>query len=201
MGSVINRFRKQQQQQEEVLAEAEKYLTFIIDEKYYAFPISDVKEIIEVQEITEVPEFPYYVKGVINLRNVIIPVISVRMRFHKPETEFTDRTCIVILTLDGVDAGFLVDTVEEVVDLEKRDITPVPDIMTGNHVRFIDNVGRTGKKIIMLLNGKKMLTNEQNELFDFQAAIEKQNQEDNTDAVLESLQEDNAGIVPDSAEE
>ncbi|MFT3952418.1 MAG: chemotaxis protein CheW [Oscillospiraceae bacterium] len=186
MSNILNRFK----QQEEIVVTTEKFLSFLIGERHYAFPISEVQEIVEVQEITDVPEFPYYVKGVINLRGVIIPVISVRMRFNKPEIEFDDRTCIIVLRTEGVEAGFIVDTVEEVIDLDKKDISPVPDIMTGTHTRFIDNVGKIGKKIVMLLSAKRMLTSDEIKSFDVNAAVTKQSKLDNTDKVLTQLESD-----------
>ena len=105
-----------------------KYLTFLIQDKYYAFPIRDVKEIIEVQEITAVPEVPNYCKGIINLRGAIIPIVDVRLRFKLKEAEYTERTCIVVVMIGDVLIGFVVDTVDEVVDIDDENISPAPAI-------------------------------------------------------------------------
>lgn len=159
--SIIDRFATE----EEIDYQYGKYLSFMIDKCYYAFPIRDVREIIEVQEITEVPEFPHYSKGVINLRGTIIPVIDVRLRFHKLEAEYNERTCIVVVSIDKLLVGFIVDIVDEVVEIGDESIAPPPAITSDRHTRFISNVGRVGSKIIMILDSKKMLDEDDIEVF------------------------------------
>lgn len=145
---------------------SEKYLTFFIDKQYYAYSIKDVKEIIEIQEITPVPEFPDYAKGVINLRGTVIPVIDVRLRFNKDSVPYNERTCIIILNIKDIEVGFVVDTVDEVMNIEKSNIVPVPKLKAdGNTRRFIDNMGKAENKIIMLLNAEKMLTDDEIEAY------------------------------------
>ena len=111
MSSILNRF---DEKEEDVNLDTEKYLTFLIDKQYYAYPIKDVREIIEMQPITEIPEFPSYAKGIIDLRNKVVPIIDVRLRFYKPEIEYTERTCIIVLDIKDIQIGFIVDTVDEV---------------------------------------------------------------------------------------
>jgi len=134
-----------------------KYLTFLIQNKYYAFPIRDVKEIIEVQEITAVPEVPNYCKGIINLRGAIIPIVDVRLRFKLSEAEYTERTCIVVVMIGDVLIGFVVDTVDEVVDIDDENISPAPAIRADGSSKYITGVGKIDGKIIMLLDANKLL--------------------------------------------
>lgn len=159
--SIIDRFAEE----EEIDYQYGKYLSFVIDKHYYAYPISDVREIIEVQEITEVPEFPPYSKGVINLRGTIIPVIDVRLRFHKPEADYNDRTCIVVVSIESLLIGFIVDVVDEVVDIEDENLEPAPAITTDRRTKFIRNVGKVGSKIVMILDAKKMLDEDDMQTF------------------------------------
>lgn len=162
MSNILNRFNKTE---EEELSEAnetsEKYLSFFIDKQFYAFHIHDVVEIIEMQEITPVPEFPDYAKGIINLRGTLIPVIDVRLRFSKTEADYNERTCIIILNLKDMQVGFIVDTVDEVIDIEKKEITEVPKLSDRGAKRFLEGVGKIQKKIVMLVNAQKMLSDEE----------------------------------------
>ncbi len=163
MSDILNRFNKHRDEEElnEVNDTSEKYLTFLIDKQFYAFRVNDVVEIIEMQEITPVPEFPDYAKGIINLRGTLIPIIDVRLRFCKMEMDYNERTCIIILNLKNIEVGFIVDTVDEVIDIDKSNISGVPNISGPISRRFIDGVGKLPKKIVMLLNAQKMLNDEE----------------------------------------
>lgn len=159
---ILNRFNKQSEDESsEINDTIEKYLTFIIEKQFYAFHVNDVVEIIEMQEITPVPEFPDYAKGIINLRGLLIPIIDVRLRFCKMEMDYNERTCIIILNLKNTEVGFIVDTVDEVIDIDKSDISGVPNISGPISRRFIEGVGKLPKKIVMLLNAQKMLSDEE----------------------------------------
>ena len=159
---ILNRFNKQSEDESsEINNTSEKYLTFIIERQFYAFHVNDVVEIIEMQDITPVPEFPDYAKGIINLRGQLIPIIDVRLRFCKMEMDYNERTCIIILNLKNIEVGFIVDTVDEVLDIDKSDISGVPNISSPISRRFIEGVGKLPKKIVMLLNAQKMLSDEE----------------------------------------
>ena len=157
MANILDRFNTE----EEVDMQSNKYLTFLIDRQYYAFTIKDVIEIIEVQAVTPVPEFPAYVKGIINLRGRIIPIIDVRLRFHKEEAEYTERTCIIVVNITGIDIGFIVDTVDEVIDLEDENISGPPMITSDRSTKYIIGVGKVENRIILLLDANKMLNEEE----------------------------------------
>lgn len=157
MASILKRFNVE----EEVDLEAKKYLTFLIDKQFYAFPIRDVLSIIEVQEVIAVPEFPSYVKGIINLRGQIIPIIDVRLRFRKEEAAYTERTCFIVVTINDVNIGFVVDTVDEVIGIEDENISPPPAMATDGAARYLMGVGKIEGKIVLLLDAKKMLNDDE----------------------------------------
>ena len=119
-----------------------KYLTFLVADVDYGIEISYVVEIISVQEITLVPHTHAYVKGIINLRGTVVPVIDMGMRFGQGEIEYTDKTCIIVLSMDEMSVGILVDGVQDVSDIEDENIQ-VPPTATGNSMKnnFIKAVG------------------------------------------------------------
>lgn len=162
MSNILNRFNNQDiEELDEIDITSEKYLTFIIDKQFYAFHVNDVVEIIEMQEITPVPEFPEYAKGIINLRGLLIPIIDVRLRFCKNEVDYNERTCIIILNIKEIQVGFIVDTVDEVIDIDKTNISDVPNMSDIRSRRFIEGVGKISKKIVMLLNAQKMFSDDE----------------------------------------
>jgi purine-binding chemotaxis protein CheW len=118
-----------------VRAEAGKYLTFILGSESYGIAVLKIREIIRIVNITAVPQMPDYVKGVINLRGKIIPVIDLRLKFGIPKAEMTERTCIIVVQVDlhsGVKSqmGLVVDGVEEVTHIASVDIEETPDFGT-----------------------------------------------------------------------
>lgn len=162
MSNILNRFNEKADEQfDELNSTSEKYLTFLIDKQFYAFHINDVVEIIEMMEITPVPEFPDYAKGIINLRGILIPIIDVRLRFSKNEMDYNERTCIIILNLKGIQVGFIVDTVDEVIDIDKANISGVPKLSDTKTRKYIEGVGKLTNKIVMLVNAQKMLNDEE----------------------------------------
>ena len=108
-----------------------KFLTFTLGSDAYGLEIKYVTEIIGVQEITEVPELPEYIRGIINLRGKIIPVIDVRLRFKKTFREYNDRTCIVVVDIKDISVGLIVDAVSEVISIQDQDIVPPPNLNKG----------------------------------------------------------------------
>ena len=141
---------------------ADKYLSFLIGELRYAFPIKSVREIIGIRSIIPVPEFPEYAKGIINIRGDVIPVIDMHLRFHQPETVHTAHTCIIIINYDDASSiGFIVDNVSDVAALPPEKISPSPRIAAKNNVSFVLGVGKDDDgSMIMLLDVDKLLTKE-----------------------------------------
>ena len=138
---------------------ADKYLTFIINGRNYAFSIENVKEIIGVQSIMPVPEFPEYAKGIINVRGDVIPVIDIRLRFKIAPQEYNERTCIIIASCLGRSVGFIVDTVSSVMDIPSECISGAPRI-SSDAAPYITGVGKLNDKLIMILDSERLLTDE-----------------------------------------
>jgi purine-binding chemotaxis protein CheW len=139
----------------------EKYLTFSIGSETYGFEIKYVTEIIGIQEITEIPELPHYVKGIINLRGKIIPVMDVRLRFKKEARAYNDRTCIVVIDIQDSSIGLVVDHVSEVMRIPAENIAPPPAAKTGFHNRYIKGIGKVGVEVKLLLDCDKLLNDEE----------------------------------------
>ncbi|NMM62310.1 purine-binding chemotaxis protein CheW [Clostridium sp. P21] len=138
-----------------------RFLTFSVGKESYGIEIKYVKEIIGIQEITEVPELPDYVKGIINLRGKIIPVMDVRLRFKKEPKEYNDRTCIIVIDVDEISIGLIVDNVSEVLTIEEENIVPPPDLKTGFHNRYVKGIGKVGSEVKLLLDCDKVLSDDE----------------------------------------
>ena len=130
-----------------------KYLTFLVEDVGYGIEISYVVEIISVQDITLVPHTHAYVKGIINLRGTVVPVIDMGMRFGGAEVVYTEQTCIIVLSMDDMSVGILVDGVQDVTDIEDSNIQDPPKT-TGNAVKnhFIKAVGVSGGDVKQLID-------------------------------------------------
>ncbi len=138
-----------------------KYLTFILGEEEYGIGIMSVKEIIGMMAVTSVPKTPPFVKGVINLRGKVIPVIDLRLKFDMPEAEQTTETCVIVVEVDGTMMGVVVDTVQEVLDIEEDDIEDPPRFGTAINTDFILGMGKIGDKVKILLDISQVLTSEE----------------------------------------
>ncbi len=137
-----------------------KYLIFKLGNELYGMEIRYITEIIGLQPITEVPEMPDYVKGITNLRGKIIPVMDARLRFKKPEREYDDRTCIIVLDTNDISIGLIVDGVSEVLAIQDDDIAAPPEI-SKNGNRYIKGIGKAGGSVKLLLDCQKLLTDEE----------------------------------------
>jgi purine-binding chemotaxis protein CheW len=142
--------------------QANKYLFFRIGKESYGIGIKHIIEIIELQPISMVPDMPGYVRGVINLRGKVIPVIDLRLRFGIDEREYDDRTCIVVNEIDKVLIGFIVDTVEEVMEIPESGIEPPPAFKTSSGKdRYISGLGKVGEAVKILLDVEKIVKEEE----------------------------------------
>ncbi len=138
-----------------------KYLTFVLGNEEYGIEILKIREIIGIVDITAVPQTPHYVKGVINLRGKIIPVIDLRLKFGMEEAEYTRETCIIVLDVKGILMGVIVDTVKEVVDINAENIEPPPKLGVGIDTEFILGMGKVKESVKILLNVEKILSIEE----------------------------------------
>ncbi|QHQ63357.1 chemotaxis protein CheW [Anaerocolumna sedimenticola] len=133
-----------------------KFLTFSMESKMYGIDVRYVTEIIGIQPITEVPELPGYIKGIINLRGKIIPVMDVRLRFKMPFKEYNDRTCIIVIDIDGTCIGLIVDSVTEILSIPEDEIVDPPEVnKTGNN--YIKCIGKVGNEMKLILDCYKLL--------------------------------------------
>lgn len=139
----------------------DKYLTFSLNKEHYGLEVRYVTEIIGMQLITEVPELPPYIKGIINLRGKIIPVMDVRLRFRKEPRDYTDRTCIIVVDIRGIAVGLIVDSVVEVLTIPQSEVVPPPDPSTGFSNRYIRGVGKVGNDVKLLLDCEKLLNDDE----------------------------------------
>ncbi|MFW5662232.1 MAG: chemotaxis protein CheW [Bacteroidota bacterium] len=140
----------------------DKYLTFTIAKEGYGIEIRHVLEIIGIQEITALPDMPGFVKGVINLRGKVIPIIDMRLRIHLPEQEYNDRTCIIVVHFGESQFGLIVDAVSEVIDIPVENIDKPPK---SEKAKYISGIAKTGDQVKIIVNIEKILTEEQlNEL-------------------------------------
>lgn len=114
-----------------------KVMTFNIGEQVYGIEIQYVTEIIGVQHVTKVPHVPDYIKGIINVRSKVVPIIDIRTRFGKPEIPYTSRTCIITLTFNDISVGIIVDSVADVEDIHTGDISATPQNKNVNENDFI----------------------------------------------------------------
>ncbi len=138
----------------------DKFLTFVLNKEEYGIEIRHVTEIIGIQNITEVPDMPPYIKGVINLRGKVIPVMDVRLRFSMEERPYDDRTCIVVINIDGQSVGLIVDRVSEVLDIPGSDVEPPPKVKRGESSRFIEGMGKIDDQVKILLNAHQLMFEE-----------------------------------------
>ena len=150
-------------------AEAEKkesptyegqFLTFTLNSEEYGIEILKVREIIGVMDITTVPQTPEFMKGVINLRGTVIPVVDLRLKFSMPEEEHTQETCVIVVETNSSQVGIMVDSVSEVLNIQNGEIEETPSFGQGIDTDFIMGLGKVKERIIILLNIEQILSSE-----------------------------------------
>lgn len=140
-----------------------KYLTFTLGKEVYGIEVKYVTEIIGIQGITELPELSDYIRGIINLRGKIIPVMDVRLRFKKEFREYNDRTCIIVVDIEDLSIGLIVDSVSEVLTIEEENIVEPPRMGKEPQNRYIKNIGKVGNDVKLLLDCEKLFSEEEME--------------------------------------
>lgn len=145
------------------MTQQNKYVTFRSGKEYFGLKIEYVNEIVVYQEITQVPETPEYIKGLINLRGKIIPVIDVRTRFKMEPVEYNDRTCIIVVRLQEMVIGLIVEQIAEVVEILPEDILDPP--VLGKEEKSVENryvygIGQVGDSVKLLIDPEKLLKDE-----------------------------------------
>ena len=135
-----------------------KYLTFVLGNESYGIGIEYVTEIIGILPITEVPELPVFIRGIVNLRGRIIPVMDMRLRFKKDFVDYNERTCIIVVDIRENSVGLIVDQVSEVTNITDEDIVDQPMLSSGVTNQYIKSIGKVGSDVKLLLDCDKLLT-------------------------------------------
>ena len=145
--------------------ENHQYLTFKLDDEVFALGIDKVREVLDYTSVTKVPQTPDFMRGVINLRGSVVPVVDMRLKFGMAKTEKTVNTCIIIveINLEGETTvlGALADSVQEVLDLEPQQIEPAPKIGTKLRTDFIRGMGKRDEQFIIILDIDKVFSSEE----------------------------------------
>ena len=143
--------------QDHCLAKEGKYLTFALGKEVYGIEILKVREIIGLMSITSLPQMPKYMRGIINLRGKIIPVIDLRLKFGMPSIDMSSETCIIVVNLNDVLIGVVIDKVNEVLDIKQENIEPSPNFGLDLHTDYILGIGKVGDSTKILLNINRVL--------------------------------------------
>ncbi len=147
------------------ISHASQYLTFRLGDEVFALDISQVREVLDYSTVTRVPRTPDFMRGVINLRGSVVPVVDMRLKFGMPKTERTINTCIIIVEIksgeENVLLGALADSVQEVIEIEPESIEPPPRIGTGLKVDFIKGMGKRGEKFLIILDIDRVFSMEE----------------------------------------
>lgn len=144
------------------ITETTQYLTFKLDSEIFALDISQVREVLDYTTTTKVPRTPDFMRGVINLRGSVVPVVDMRLKFAMPPTEKTVNTCVIIVEInvdnERIVLGALADSVQEVIDLEPGSIEPAPRIGTRLRTDFIKGMGKRAEQFIIILDIEKVFS-------------------------------------------
>lgn len=140
-----------------------QFLTFGIEKETYAIDLLNVMEIIRLIQITPIPETFPFIKGIINLRGKIIPVMDVRMRFNIAEKAYEDRTCIIVVNIKGLEMGLIVDHVSEVLEIPESQTDAMPSVSKTASQRFVRGIGKTDGGVKIILDLDKLLFDEEME--------------------------------------
>lgn len=133
-----------------------KYLVFSVEEDY-ALELSKIVEIIEYRSVTKVPETPAYIAGVMNLHGSVLPVIDMRKRFHKPDATVVTRRCIVVIRYEDMRLGLIVDTVTDLIDIDKSTISPPPQVGKDYSHVFIKAIGVCSDKMVLIIDADTLV--------------------------------------------
>ncbi|MCM1185742.1 MAG: chemotaxis protein CheW [Lachnoclostridium sp.] len=139
-----------------------KYMTFKSGKEFFGLEIQYVNEIIQLQTITAIPETEDYIKGLINLRGKVIPVVDVRLRFKQPPFEYNDRTCIIVISVKSMMVGLIVEQIAEVVEIREENILPPPTFGRVDKIqnKYVYGIGKVGDAVKLLLDPDKLLNDE-----------------------------------------
>jgi purine-binding chemotaxis protein CheW len=134
-----------------------KVIAFRLKDEEYALPVQYVRSIEKIQHITRVPRTAHYVKGVINLRGVVTPIIDLRERFGFPSVPYSEQTRIIIVSIEDMEVGLIVDAANDVLDIPASSVEPPPEAIGAVEADYIHGVAKVGRRLLILLNLEKVL--------------------------------------------
>ncbi len=150
--------RENQLETEITIQRGGKFLTFFLEKEEYGLEILKVREIIGMMDITPVPRTPEFIRGVINLRGKVIPIVDLRSKFSMEQIEQTDETCMIVVQAAGIQMGIVVDKVSEVLDIASEDIEDAPSFGTEVNTDYILGIGKSQGRVKLLLDIDKVLS-------------------------------------------
>jgi purine-binding chemotaxis protein CheW len=142
----------------------DRYLTFRLGDEDYGIEIQYVTEIVGILKISVIPDMPEFIRGVINLRGKVIPVMGVRERFHMPHRDYDERTCVIVVRMGETSVGLLVDTVKEVINIPAANVSEPPRVARAESARYFKGIGRVGEDVKLLIDVDKLLHEEDHQL-------------------------------------
>lgn len=145
----------------EYLTSDVKVIVFQLKNKEYGIPVQQVRSIEKIQHITRVPRTASFIKGVINLRGVVTPILDLRKRFGLEEIRYTESTRMIIVTINEIEVGLIVDAANDVLDIENKLIEPAPEVVGSIEVEYIQGVAKLDKRLIIMLDLKSVLDSEE----------------------------------------
>jgi purine-binding chemotaxis protein CheW len=147
-------------EQKEIVGEV-KVIVFRLKDEEYGVEVNQVRSIEKLEHITRVPRTPKFVKGVINLRGVVTPIIDLRSRFGLEEASYTDTTRVIIVAVGELEVGLIVDAANDVIDIPVNAIEPAPEVVGGVEAAYLRGVAKLDKRLLILLNLDKVLNTEE----------------------------------------
>ncbi|MFO0775885.1 MAG: chemotaxis protein CheW [Nitrospiraceae bacterium] len=144
-------------EREAVGSDERQFLTFRLGEESYGVDILRVQEIKGYTGVTKIPNAPPYIKGLLNLRGTIVPIVELRTRFSMPTVDYTMFTVIVVVVLGTKTVGLVVDTVSEVLQIAKKDIQPAPEFGAAVDVTYLDGIGKSNDQLVAFLNIDRLM--------------------------------------------
>lgn len=135
----------------------QKYLGFRLDDELFGFELLSVREIIRMTDVTPIPRSPAFIRGIINLRGKIIPVVDLRKKFCLPMREDTDVTCIIVVDIGNTETGVVVDRVAQVLSFDSKEIEVSPSFSGKGDTDYIQGIGKRDNKVVVLLDVAKIM--------------------------------------------
>lgn len=148
------------------MSEIQEYVIFLINEQIYGIEILKIKEVVSYRKITPLPNMKGFIKGIINLRGVILPIFDLREKFHLPEAPYTPFHIIIVMEILGRVMGVVVDEISDVVELLSKEVQDTSNLPPGIKAEYIKGIGKKEHELIILLNVDRLLSSEELEILD-----------------------------------